>query len=116
MSLFDGKMEPTQPGLFSQAEPHAPATAFGADYAGRVLDELFVSAQQYMRCGDYQTLLHLMCRFHYYSPFNAMLLHTRNPRSRLTPATVQVRCVTIPCPLAASEPSRLEGIVPCQVR
>lgn len=49
------------------------------DVAKRTLDELFSVARRYRSSKEYRELLHFTAGFHFYSPFNAMLLHIQMP-------------------------------------
>jgi hypothetical protein len=61
-------LEPDQP---------SPAHAWDRDASRRALDELFTLARQYNSSGAYLELMRFVTRFHFYSPFNAMLIHTQ---------------------------------------
>lgn len=47
--------------------------------ARRALDELFTVARQYAESAAYFEFLRFVTRFRFYSPFNAMLIHTQMP-------------------------------------
>ena len=82
-------------------ETGAPTTAdlSEADVADRdlrrmraALDELFSCARQYRSSQSYLALLEFVGRFRFYSPFNAMLIHTQMPGARfVAPASRWLR-------------------------
>jgi hypothetical protein len=47
--------------------------------ARTALDELFTLARKYNSSEAYLELMHFIARFRFYSPFNAMLIHTQMP-------------------------------------
>ncbi|HQR31171.1 MAG TPA: ImmA/IrrE family metallo-endopeptidase [Blastocatellia bacterium] len=56
-----------------------PVNAWEKDGARRALDELFTLARQYNSSQAYFKLLDFVAKFRFYSPFNAMLIHTQRP-------------------------------------
>jgi hypothetical protein len=54
-------------------------TKWDRDAARRSLDELFTLARRYRSCQAYSELLKFIVQFRFYSPFNAMLIHTQKP-------------------------------------
>lgn len=54
-----------------------PAAIWERDSANRALDELFTLTCQYKTCKSYNELMQFVSRFHFYSPFNAMLVHVQ---------------------------------------
>lgn len=67
-----------QVGLFATAA--APARVRDDDR--RALDDLFRLTEQYRFTKSYNELLQFIARFRFYSPFNAMLIHTQMPGAR----------------------------------
>ena len=57
----------------------SPATEWDRDVSRRALDELFRLAGEYNATKDYYELLQFVGRFRFYSPYNAMLIHTQMP-------------------------------------
>ena len=51
--------------------------------SAKALDELFLAAGTYRKSSAYRELLKFMRRFPRLAPYNAMLIHTQNPGSRL---------------------------------
>ena len=82
MTLSDKTFGKSQVELFAAHQPDSPAASFDADYARRALDELFINTQQYSTGKALDELYAFMRRFHFYSPFNAMLLHIQNPGTK----------------------------------
>jgi len=64
-------------------EPHvqnpSPAAKWDLGVARRALDELFRLAREYKSTTQYRELLDFVGRFRFYSPYNAMLIHTQMP-------------------------------------
>jgi hypothetical protein len=56
-----------------------PADAWGRDASLRALDDLFISAIQFRSSQGYRDLMRFTARFHFYSPFNAFLVHVQMP-------------------------------------
>jgi hypothetical protein len=56
-----------------------PAGKIGRDRVCQSLDELFTLARRYRSCEEYSNLLKFIVQFRFYSPFNAMLIHTQKP-------------------------------------
>jgi hypothetical protein len=54
-------------------------TKWDRDAVRRSLDELFTLARRYRSCEAYSDLLKFIVQFRFYSPFNAMLIHTQMP-------------------------------------
>lgn len=52
----------------------SPAAEWDRDSAHRALDDLFTNARQFKSSTEYHALLQFVTRFHFYSPFNAMLI------------------------------------------
>lgn len=65
--------------LFEEA---SPAVAWQRDAAKRALDELFSQARQYKTSREYLELLRFVGRFRFYSPFNAVLIHSQMEGAR----------------------------------
>jgi hypothetical protein len=55
------------------------ATPLDQESARAALDELFTLAGKYNSSDAYLELMRFVGRFHFYSPFNAMLIHTQMP-------------------------------------
>jgi len=68
-----------QPYLFEES---SPAGVWERDATRRALDELFSLARQYKSSREYFDLLRFIGRFRFYSPFNAMLIHTQMEGAR----------------------------------
>lgn len=60
-------------------EAPAPALQRDEHIAKRSLDELFTLARRYRSSQEFRQLLEFVARFHFYSPFNAMLIHVQMP-------------------------------------
>ncbi len=58
------------------------AAKWDADATKRTLDELFISARRYRTSGSYLDLMQFVRSFHYYSPYNAMLVHIQMPGAK----------------------------------
>lgn len=71
-----------------QAEESSPASRWEADDTKRALDQLFNYARHYRSSASFRDLMDFMCRFHFYSPYNAMLLSVQMPGARFV-ATAQ---------------------------
>jgi hypothetical protein len=54
-----------------------PADVWDKQSARRALDDLFRNAQQYTTSDEFRQLIEFIARFRFYSPFNAMLIHTQ---------------------------------------
>lgn len=54
-------------------------TPLDQESARTALDELFTLARQYNSSEAYLELMRFVGRFRFYSPFNAMLIHTQMP-------------------------------------
>jgi len=52
------------------------------DKTRRALDDLFNLARKYRTTESYRELLRFVTRFRFYSPFNAMLIHTQMPGAK----------------------------------
>lgn len=61
------------------SESLSPAEEWDRDAAKRTLDELFSLTHQYRSSKAYADFLEFVARFHFYSPFNAMLVHIQMP-------------------------------------
>lgn len=72
--LFDALAEPESP-----AGPPTPAQRWDRDATKRALDELFSLTRQYRSSAEFDKLLRFAARFHFYAPFNAMLVHVQMP-------------------------------------
>lgn len=57
----------------------SPAAVWDRDMARRALDDLFSHARHYRSSKAYWELIRFVSRFHFYSPFNAMLVHVQMP-------------------------------------
>jgi len=55
----------------------SPADQWDRNSARRALDDLFNNARQYKSSGEFRALIDFIARFRFYSPFNAMLIHTQ---------------------------------------
>src|SRR6202171_641170 len=55
------------------------AAPLDLDATRTALDELFTLAGKYNSSEDYLELMRFVGRFRFYSPFNAMLIHTQMP-------------------------------------
>jgi hypothetical protein len=64
------------------APESSPAERWDRDSARRALDDLFTHARQYNSSSAYFELMSFIGRFRFYSPFNAMLIHTQMPGAR----------------------------------
>lgn len=60
----------------------SPSEAWDRNASKRALDELFSLTCQYKSSAAYHSLLKLVSRFRFYSPFNAMLIHVQMPGAR----------------------------------
>jgi hypothetical protein len=58
-------------------EDPSPAELFNAESAKRSLDDLFTQARRYRSSRAFHSLMEFVSRFRFYSPFNAMLIHTQ---------------------------------------
>lgn len=66
--------------LFSEPTPDVtPAKHYETEAAKHALDELFLLAQQYQSSQAYKALMEFVVKFHFYSPYNAMLIHIQMP-------------------------------------
>lgn len=63
-------------------EDISPAVDWDQDLARHALDELFTLTSQYRSSQAYHELMRFIARFHFYSPFNAMLVHVQMPGAR----------------------------------
>lgn len=80
MRLFNTDAQAT---LFDdQDEKLTPAAEFQQESNKRFLDELFENVSSYRSTNSYSELLSFVRRFHFYSPFNAMLVHIQKPGAR----------------------------------
>ena len=57
------------------ADQPSPAAEWARDAAKHALDDLFANASQYRTSASYRELMDFTTRFHFYAPFNAMLVH-----------------------------------------
>lgn len=57
------------------ADQPSPAAEWARDAAKRALDDLFENTSQYKTSASYLELIKFTTRFHFYAPFNAMLIH-----------------------------------------
>jgi hypothetical protein len=69
-------MKDAQEPLFQTS---SPAAKWDLDVARRALDELLRLAREYKTTTQYRELLDFVGRFRFYSPYNAMLIHTQMP-------------------------------------
>src|SRR6266436_5011920 len=65
--------------LVSHAQDRSSLAALDQDSARAALDELFTLAGKYNASNAYLELMRFVGRFRFYSPFNAMLIHTQMP-------------------------------------
>jgi len=56
-----------------------PAECWEKETTKRALDELFVLVRQYKTSKSYSELIQFITHFHFYSPYNAMLVHIQMP-------------------------------------
>ena len=59
----------------------APEEDWNEGFTRRALDELFSMTRRYRSSESYWQLLQFIARFHFYSPYNAMLVHIQMPGS-----------------------------------
>lgn len=74
--LFD---DHPHPGFESE---DCPAYIWDQEVAKRALDELFILTCHYRSSRSFQELMQFVARFRFYSPYNAMLIHTQMPGAR----------------------------------
>src|SRR5260370_24532908 len=65
--------------LFDLSQDRSSAAPLDQDSARAALDELFTFAGKYNSSDAYLELMRFVGRFRFYSPFNAMLIHTQMP-------------------------------------
>jgi hypothetical protein len=65
--------------LFKETSADRSIVPLGQDSARTALDELFALAGKYNSSDAYLELMRFVSRFRFYSPFNAMLIHTQMP-------------------------------------
>src|SRR5260370_41030225 len=65
--------------LFNLSHDRPAETLLDQDSARTALDELFTLAGKYNSSDAYLELMRFVGRFRFYSPFNAMLIHTQMP-------------------------------------
>ena len=70
----------TQSALLDDEEL-TPAQEYENEANKRALDELFSQTTAYRTSTQYNELLQFVSRFHFYSPYNAMLIHIQKPGS-----------------------------------
>ena len=71
------------PSLFDDTQKNEnPADAWDRDSDKRVLDELFLHVADYRTTKRFNELLQFVSRFHFYAPFNAMLVHVQKPGTK----------------------------------
>jgi len=58
-------------------EELSPADEWDSHSARRALDDLFSNARHYKSSSEFRELINFVARFRFYSPFNAMLIHTQ---------------------------------------
>src|SRR5689334_4758752 len=63
-------------------DQQSPAGDWARETGVRALDDLFLNAAKYQSTEGYQELLNFITRFHYYAPFNAMLVHIQKPGAK----------------------------------
>jgi hypothetical protein len=68
--------------LFETDGDETPVAEWERDAGTRALDDLFVNAAKYQSTDGYQQLLKFITRFHYYAPFNAMLVYIQKPGAK----------------------------------
>ncbi len=62
-----------------QKDEFTPAEHWNAEAVQHALDELFNLARKYRSSKSYRQLINFVIRFHFYSPYNAMLIHIQMP-------------------------------------
>jgi hypothetical protein len=67
----------SEPMLDPAVEDTSPAKKWDGQAERRALDDLFTNARQYSSTQSYRDLMQFVARFRFYSPFNAMLIHTQ---------------------------------------
>ena len=60
----------------------SPTKTWDRDATRKALDDLFSLARQYNSSKAYLELMHFVARFHFYSPFNAMLIYIQMKGAR----------------------------------
>src|SRR5260370_33971533 len=65
--------------LIDLSQDRSSAAPLDQDSARAALDELFTLARKYNSSDAYLELIRFVGRFRFYSPFNAMLIHTQMP-------------------------------------
>lgn len=78
ISFLDGPSTTSAP----NSEKESPAVLWEKEAARRALDELFSLARQYNSSQAYFDLLKFVAQFRFYSPYNAMLIHTQMPGAK----------------------------------
>lgn len=68
--------------LFETEAEESPLAEWERDAGTRALDDLFVNAAKYQSTEGYHELLKFITHFHYYAPFNAMLVHIQKPGAK----------------------------------
>ena len=63
----------------SWSKDSTPAALWDRESTKRAVDQLFLAVKQYRRTSSYGQLLRFIAQFRYYSPYNALLLHTQKP-------------------------------------
>ena len=71
------ELDKEQEAFLPNFEEPPPADVWDKQSARRALDDLFRNAQQYTSSDDFRQLIKFIARFRFYSPFNAMLIHTQ---------------------------------------
>jgi hypothetical protein len=66
-----------EPMLDLAIEDSSPAKRWDREAQRRTLDDLFTNARQFRSTKSYYELMQFVARFRFYSPFNAMLIHTQ---------------------------------------
>jgi hypothetical protein len=77
-ALFDSGNDPKAP-LRESYEPNSPAAGWAEDETKHALDELFNATYAYRRSDEFSDLMKFVRKFHYYSPYNAMLINLQRP-------------------------------------
>lgn len=87
-ALFENGNEPQAP----QCESYKPASAaagWAEDEAKHALDELFNATYAYRWSDEFSDLMQFVKKFHYYSPYNAMLINFQRPGARFVASPIR---------------------------
>jgi uncharacterized protein DUF955 len=74
LSMFD---QPTTPS--ENVEEMTPAAKWAEEATKHALDDLFNATFAYRTSKEFSVLMHFVNRFHFYSPYNALLIHIQKP-------------------------------------